>query len=398
MSLDDKVLDTWNEGDLQTLIDNQVPEGKRYDYKQQLPSGTDDDKKEFLYDVSSFANTSGGHLIFGVIEDHLIPTAMPGLFGIDIDAVKSRLESIIRDGIEPRIASIDIHAVSLTSGNVVVIMRIPQSWSGPHMVKFKGVSKFYARNSAGKYPLDVSEIRAAFTLSETAVGNIREFRVDRLAKVIANDTPIPIAYSSKIVVHVIPLRAFGAAVRYSLDSLPQQDTTPYWDLMHTGSCTFTRHNFDGYLAHGTHEATGKVDTYIQVFRNGIIEYVNSWLLLSERLDNPFIPSTAFEQNLLEFLPRALKLQKLLGVETPIFVMLSLLGVRGYRIAAPLRVTRRTNNMGTVDRDNLLLPETVIDTFDIDPQAALKPSFDIVWNSCGWREALSYDASGKWNPD
>lgn len=58
-------LDSVEESDLQELIDNQVPEGKTIEYKEALPGNSDGDKKEFLADVSSFANAAGGDLIFG---------------------------------------------------------------------------------------------------------------------------------------------------------------------------------------------------------------------------------------------------------------------------------------------------------------------------------------------
>jgi len=62
-------IDQITEEDLQALIDNSVIEGKTIEYKQSLPSNSDSDKKEFLADVSSFANASGGDLIYGIIED-----------------------------------------------------------------------------------------------------------------------------------------------------------------------------------------------------------------------------------------------------------------------------------------------------------------------------------------
>ena len=55
-----KNIDQITEEDLQALIDNSVLEGKTIEYKQSLPSNSDSDKKEFLADISSFANASGG--------------------------------------------------------------------------------------------------------------------------------------------------------------------------------------------------------------------------------------------------------------------------------------------------------------------------------------------------
>src|SRR5437868_6690849 len=103
--------------DIDSLITNSVREGRTIEYKQQLPGGKDDDKKEFLADVSSFANASGGDLLLGVEElrDAAnkatgIPESAHGLSGINVDQEIRRLESMIRDGIEPRIPAVQIRA------------------------------------------------------------------------------------------------------------------------------------------------------------------------------------------------------------------------------------------------------------------------------------------------
>ena len=61
------------EADLQRLIDDGVPEGREIDYKLELAVATDQEKKEFLADVSSFANTVGGVLYIGIKEESLLP-------------------------------------------------------------------------------------------------------------------------------------------------------------------------------------------------------------------------------------------------------------------------------------------------------------------------------------
>lgn len=43
--------------DLQMLIDNEVGEGKSLEYKSELNIGSGDERKEFLADISSFANS-----------------------------------------------------------------------------------------------------------------------------------------------------------------------------------------------------------------------------------------------------------------------------------------------------------------------------------------------------
>jgi len=69
-----KLLNAITEEDLQSLITNGVAEGRTIDYKRDLPGNSDGDKKEFLADVSSFANTGGGDLVFGMDEAGGLPT------------------------------------------------------------------------------------------------------------------------------------------------------------------------------------------------------------------------------------------------------------------------------------------------------------------------------------
>lgn len=249
MSIRNKPLELINESDLQSLVDNQSIENKTTDYKELLPNNSDSDKREFLADVSSFANATGGDLIFGIKEVDGVPSELSGLELSNVDAEKLRLENIIRDGIEPRIPVVSIQPVTLPTRNikVAIIIRISKSWAMPHMVTFRGHSRFYSRNSAGKYPLDVSELRALFALSETTAERIRNFRFERLSKIISGETPVALDNVPKIVLHIIPFGAFDPAVKFDVSSLVR-DTTLLQPIYASG--WNHRHNFDGFLTYG----------------------------------------------------------------------------------------------------------------------------------------------------
>ena len=64
-----KALGEVTEADILELKKAGVHEGTTIEYKREFPSGRDEDKREFLAHVSSFANTDGGDIIFGVNED-----------------------------------------------------------------------------------------------------------------------------------------------------------------------------------------------------------------------------------------------------------------------------------------------------------------------------------------
>jgi predicted HTH transcriptional regulator len=58
---------------LRSLVDDGVAELRSIEYKQELPGNSDQDKRKFLSDVSSFANANGGDLVYGISEAIGIP-------------------------------------------------------------------------------------------------------------------------------------------------------------------------------------------------------------------------------------------------------------------------------------------------------------------------------------
>jgi len=68
--------------DVQRLCDNRVEESHFLEFKAERIGGANDDKREFLADVSAFANASGGDLVLGVKEEG--GTAVE-ICGIDVD-------------------------------------------------------------------------------------------------------------------------------------------------------------------------------------------------------------------------------------------------------------------------------------------------------------------------
>ena len=83
---------------LVSLISNRVSEGRDIECKRDAPQRSDSAKREFLADVSSFANANGGLLIYGVSEQGGAPTEIAGLDVTDLDEQKLWMEDILRDG------------------------------------------------------------------------------------------------------------------------------------------------------------------------------------------------------------------------------------------------------------------------------------------------------------
>jgi Putative DNA-binding domain len=207
------------ERDLQSLVENGVAEGILFDYKSELYGASDSEKKEFLKDVSSFANTAGGHIIIGMVEDAGVPTGVIGMQG-DLDLEKQRLESLLRDRMEPRIVGIRMQAVDLGNGRHALVIRVPKSWNQPHAVVHNQSRLIFARNSAGVHMASVDEMRSMFLAGATLLDRAREFHRKRMQEVHSADGPGPLPFGGeggRILLHVVPFSAFSSSkVRYLL--------------------------------------------------------------------------------------------------------------------------------------------------------------------------------------
>ena len=382
----EKSIDQISEKDLQSLIDNSVLEGKTIEYKQTLPNNSDSGKKEFLADVSSFANASGGDLIYGIVVDKNTgnPQTLEGLIVENVDQEISRLDSMIRDGIKPRILGFRISPVKLLHSRTALIIRIPKSWISPHRVTFNGHDKFYSRSSNGKYPLDVDELRIAFNLLETIVERIRKFREDRISKIFANETPVSFCETAKIVLHLVPIISFNPAQRYDIDKIASSDKMRL--IYSSGIAMSSKYNFDGFLTYARAEKSG---SYVLLFKNGIIEAVEGRLLEPKR--GEFLIPRDFEQLVIKSLSQYLSVLKVLNVEMPVFIFLSLLGVKGYSM--DVNKERWGDRGDPIDR-NILFLETFIERYDIIAKDVLQPCFNSVWNACGFPQSVNYNDAGE----
>ena len=385
-----KVLEQLELKDLESLIQNSVSEGKFIEYKLSLPGNSDKDKKEFLADVSSFANTLGGDLIFGIKEEKGVAKKIEGISISDVDAEIRKYDNLIRDGIEPRI-QVAIRPIPVNENKTILIMRINNSWTGPHRVKFQGHDKFYARNSAGKYALDTIELRTAFNLSSTLIDKIRNFKTERISALIADDTPIPFYEGGKIILHLIPLDAFSPNFRINFRSIA--DISILLKPIYSSGWN-NRINLEGILTYSGGENSSH--SYVQLYRNGIIEAVEGLFLSTKKtmeLKEKYIPSIAYERELLKSLPIFLKVLRDLNVNPPIFIFLTITGIKGFKMYVdPFKYFTSSYQ---IDKDVLLLPESLIETYDTEPKEILKPMFDLIWNACGFNGSLNFDENGNW---
>ncbi|MEH2359270.1 AlbA family DNA-binding domain-containing protein [Nostoc sp.] len=154
-------LKEWSEETILSMIKDRVQESLELDYKEcpAIFPLTDKKKIELSKDVSAFANSAGGIIIYGIKENGHIPTEIDT--GFEPNALsKERLEQIINSNIHPRINELLIKQIELVTtnpGHVLYVVSIPQATTrAPHQAADK---RYYKRFNFESVPMEDYEIR-----------------------------------------------------------------------------------------------------------------------------------------------------------------------------------------------------------------------------------------------
>lgn len=156
----------WRESDLLALIKNGEKESLVLDYKRCDALGpTDGKKNEVSKDVSALANSAGGTIVYGMIEDGHVPVNLDRGYERG-DPSKEWLEQVINSRIQRRIDGVVVHEVELevsAPGRVAFVVSVPQSLRAPHQASDK---RFYKRFNFESVPMEEYEVRDVSRRSE----------------------------------------------------------------------------------------------------------------------------------------------------------------------------------------------------------------------------------------
>jgi hypothetical protein len=321
--------------DLQELIELGVQESKEIEYKEYLDLSTDanNHKSKFVGEVTSFANAQGGDLIVGLPDDDGTPSKVAGIpLDKGIDHTLEQWASVLRRQTDPSLptAAFDIEAIPVEDEQAVVITRIERIWRAPHRVALN--DRFYGRSPSGKVRLDTGELRRRFRESEQRSEQAQEFCADRIARIQARETPVPLLDGPILALHVVPFTAFtpGEEIDVEQASVLKKGAPRLLGPRPEGKRE--RHTLEG-LVTCILDPEDEQPAYTLTFRSGAIEAVVTELFQSttDTHNRPSIQGSELRNALEATLPRFCRFLIRQDVRPPFAVFLTVIGATGYTV-------------------------------------------------------------------
>lgn len=181
-------------------------EDDRVDYKQTIDPMSEKDWLEITKDISAFANTYGGYLVFGIDD---VGKSVVGLSRDIARSIKdvNNLQQKINRYLEPNIISLRAKEFKI-DGLFIVVIHIPQSAGVTHMISKDGEfthpsgkhktllqkGTLYVRRSAGNH---LGDARDLDNVIERRIDQFRDALLEKVAKVVKSPASSDVFILSK---------------------------------------------------------------------------------------------------------------------------------------------------------------------------------------------------------
>ncbi|MBS7111018.1 MAG: ATP-binding protein [Dysgonomonas mossii] len=164
--------DEYTYEDIESLINNDAEESLNLEFKEARALSKDDKyKAEITKDVSAFANSDGGIIIYGIQEKAHKASHITFIDGNEF--TKEWLELVINSGINRKIPNLKIYPIH-KDGDIkqtIYLIKIPYSIEAPHMNKEK---LYYKRFNFQSVKMEEYEVRQLYYRKKKAILEIAE--------------------------------------------------------------------------------------------------------------------------------------------------------------------------------------------------------------------------------
>lgn len=189
-----------------------------------------------------------------------------------------------------------------------------------------------------------------------------------------------------LVVHLLPQSSFGRA-QFAGSVLRRHGTAVGTAWCGSSVSYYGRFNADGWLMPESKEASR---SYSLLFRDGRLEAVLHDVCYTDN-QTKIVRASRCEEAILRIVPAYLEFCKAIGIQGPIWLFSSLIGLHEARF----RTNPDWNDFGDykIESATTPLPETVIDPCETDHSQLLRRWCDGFWQAGGIDQSLNYESDG-----
>jgi hypothetical protein len=292
--------------DIELLVNERKErENNHLDYKLNIEFN-DRGKKEFVKDVSGFANSEGGYLVIGVSEDNGVPKEIVGLEKkVGNQKIDEWIDNVLLSNIDKRL----FYKMKLFPSHddkLIILIYIPLSSRKPHMVTYQGANKYYKRHNTITLPATHAEVKEMFDASQNIIDNIKQILDDRKLFNLknedfgSNDDSLKLRNSLGLL-NKWPMVIFSILPSFLDEKINisseeflkwcEENKNGYYPKQNTNLLN-THNNYLGlnniiFFDNWTAEINGVIeyDNYLKIYRNGYIESAISEEIIYPRKNN-----------------------------------------------------------------------------------------------------------------
>lgn len=218
---------------------------------------------------------------------------------------------------------------------------------------------------------------------------LQQYIQNRTIEILNGNNPLKLTKGSNMVIQIVPQNAFNVEP-YEISKLKEPNSFNLYPFYSSGFNE--RSMYDGFMTYAEFNGFGEgYGSYVKVYNSGIIEATNNGFIM-EREGKKLIPSVTIEQKLIEHIGKYCSYLKELGVDCPLYILVSIQNIKGYQMAVS---PYYFDSPSPIDMENFNSKIVVLKDYNEHIDVVIRPILNQLWNASGWSQSPYYNQDGRW---